>query len=361
MEFSHDREQILVVLRMVIAPVSIMASLVIIVMIGRSAQKLSTTQHRLLLASSISDILFSSAISLGSIPSPKGTLWLSMGTLTTCKLQAFFYMFGLICIPCFNAGMCIFYLLKVKYDMSDEQMRTRVEPFLLGFPVTISTIIAMIGLMSKFVEMNPAGTCSLLFVDQHNANHTACPEDHQVDCRDDDEDPRTTIQKCSFVMFIVVTLAIAPFIIFSSMALLFRTVLKQEQRMAQYGRGSLAIANTEDENRSIYASHHVRVVMFKGIAYASAWLISFIFLIAILIVVDVTQSTPPLWLLIFFSIFISLQGLSSFIIFIYPKVFKAREQHPNVSSIEAFLIAVTSYGRTSNAQSLSRWRHEQRV
>jgi hypothetical protein len=93
---------------------------------------------------------FESIWNFGSTwPIPRGTegVFGASGTTQTCTAQGFFLQLGLA-VPVYNASLSIYYLLKIKYNVSDDVLRLRVEPYLhavsIVFPLaTCITCLAL--------------------------------------------------------------------------------------------------------------------------------------------------------------------------------------------------------------------------
>ena len=85
---------------------------------------------RILLEVSIADILFSTAWLLTTLPAPKELdyIWGNMGNTATCTAQGFINQLGWVTSPLFNVTLAWFYLLMVRYNWTDSQLR-RVEPY----------------------------------------------------------------------------------------------------------------------------------------------------------------------------------------------------------------------------------------
>jgi hypothetical protein len=82
-------------------------------------------------------------------PIPRGTqgVFGAIGSTQTCTAQGFFLQLGLS-VPMYNASLSIYYLLKIRYNVSDDVLRLRVEPYLhavsIMFP--LATCIACLAL-----------------------------------------------------------------------------------------------------------------------------------------------------------------------------------------------------------------------
>ena len=109
--------------------ISCIASSAIAIMIKRSPRGLSTPYRRIIFGLSISDILQSFALLTGPFASPKGiTLspW-AIGNTRLCEANAFFMIFGTSAVPMYTCALCLYYLCKLKMNMTDEAFTLKVE------------------------------------------------------------------------------------------------------------------------------------------------------------------------------------------------------------------------------------------
>jgi len=359
---NEDQVKVLCIIRMVTASISIIASSAVVVMIARSAKKLSTTQNRLLTGLSVSDIISSFAMSFTSLPMPKDTpyVWMALGNTRTCEAQSFVFLLGAIVTPSYNAGICIIFLLKVRYGMSDSKIRTKVEPFLHGIPILTSLSFCVYCLKKEF--FNPVGfTCYVSDYPRH------CTLDPNVPCERGEGVHDNWIVKCGIYLISI----IIPSVIFGTMTTLYITVRLQVRRMERYGIGSLTAthrssrrisfsslsqlrrdSSTAEQSRtdsstagrsrrgsaSARQSRHVNMTMYRALAYSGAWLITYV-----MPLINYWQKTSKIhqgYLIpLLNTVFYPLQGFFNFIVFIYPKVILARQMNSEGSLCHAFCCA----------------------
>ena len=107
--------------------------------------------HRLVLGLSCSGMAASVVNILSTWPIPKGTpgVYLASGTTQTCAAQGFFNELGNVATPLYNASLCFYYVLVIRNGWNEEAIRTRAEPIMHIIPVTIASIIALLGLPFK--------------------------------------------------------------------------------------------------------------------------------------------------------------------------------------------------------------------
>lgn len=99
-------------------------------------EKLGRMYHRILLYISLSDLVGSFGLFLGSFPAPAENLNESIydidlignsGNTATCDLQGFMVSFGASATNCYTAMLTLYFLLFVKYSWMERSLR-KVEP-----------------------------------------------------------------------------------------------------------------------------------------------------------------------------------------------------------------------------------------
>ena len=89
--------------------------------------------NRVILASRISDIIFSISIHIfGTWPVPQGLMYGSSGNQGTCTVQGFLTIFSVFCVALYKMTLALIYLLQVRYEWSEENL-IRYQPFFISF------------------------------------------------------------------------------------------------------------------------------------------------------------------------------------------------------------------------------------
>jgi len=157
-----------------------------------------------------------------------------------------------------------------------------------------------------------------------------------------------------------------------SLYLIYRSVVIREQRLAKYGAGSLDIDPSRQVNDDTAAggfisrlkarfgrgergsltdqeTYHSRAVMRRVVAFSVSYFLTWIWVTvsAILNLTGVwTDGMPyPKWQIAYWHVmlfFNPLQGVWTFLVFLYPKVAGKRRASENISWFEAFRIALWS-------------------
>jgi hypothetical protein len=128
--------------------ISAISSMLIIYMIIISPAKLSSTYHRIMLAISSSDIFYSIASSLSTLPMPSpGDYWTDisniqgrrMGNTHTCTAQGFFITAGFFSFFIYDSfSLIAFYLCSIGFKVTKEKIEKYVEPLIHCIPIGIT-------------------------------------------------------------------------------------------------------------------------------------------------------------------------------------------------------------------------------
>mmetsp|Transcript_20118 Transcript_20118/g.24791 ORF Transcript_20118/g.24791 Transcript_20118/m.24791 type:complete len:470 (+) Transcript_20118:77-1486(+) len=146
--------------------ISATASSLIIYLIFRSETKLSSIYHRIMFSMSCADILSSAAIALTTLPMPsefpcEGNPWegRAKGNIQTCEAQGFIIVAGGI-TGLYNAALCVYYACAIAFQMREENIHKRVEPFLHSIPMFFGLVVAIPPLFLDLYNPGP-GWCTL--------------------------------------------------------------------------------------------------------------------------------------------------------------------------------------------------------
>ena len=112
-------------------------------------KKMSSTYHRIICGMSIGDC-FSSFFGffLSTWPIPSETMiWGASGNITTCDVAGFFNHAGNLIVPLYSASLATFYMLLLKYNWTDTQIRTKAEIYLHLIPLVVGWGIPIVCLV----------------------------------------------------------------------------------------------------------------------------------------------------------------------------------------------------------------------
>mmetsp|Transcript_15571 Transcript_15571/g.23421 ORF Transcript_15571/g.23421 Transcript_15571/m.23421 type:complete len:566 (+) Transcript_15571:204-1901(+) len=240
--FSKGQQLAIGITPMFTGSLSAISSFTIIVMMYRSEQRLSTPYRRIIFGMSVFDIFLSVSMAFSSLPSPKGTVgtWNPQGNHITCAIQGFFFYTGCVGAPLYNLGLSVYYLCIARYEMSNEDFRTKVEqPFIHSVPIGYTLITGLIFVFRDLYHDVGVG-CFL------SAYPRGCLKIPKLEC-ERGKDYRWYFvgyhQMAGFIAIVVI------------MGLIVWTIFESENRSRQYRNPSFFSANdsAQHEERKLCA------------------------------------------------------------------------------------------------------------
>lgn len=166
MALTTEEQRVLSIIPHVTGLFSIGGSGTIIWTVLRDRKKWAKPYYRLLLAMSISDLFASVAFGLSTWPIPKGTddVHAPLGNVGTCTAQGFFVQAG-IASPMYNFMLSLYFILQVKYGMTEAQIRKRAEGIMhgvaIGFSLGTSFLCLGLGLFNESLLVSSPHVVSL--------------------------------------------------------------------------------------------------------------------------------------------------------------------------------------------------------
>jgi len=337
------------IILLVTGPISTVSSIIIIVMVLRSKVKLSNTYHRLMFGISAIDIILSAGLSFSSLPAPIGTqgIWKAIGTRSTCNAQGMSIMFGSTAAPFYFLSLQIYYLCRIKYQTSSENMR-KVEPFLHGVPILVGLVSAFVALVTDSMNPGTRGYCWLQDFPLH------CTTDQDVECI-----RGTTGYITQRKFLIVLPFFVNTILIGITMWMIYTSVKKRDSRDALHNfeasvmhndgvqrqstsrsprRGSF-IRSPEEILKSQYTKS--RKARQRIMHYFVAYVLAYIFPVVDLILHKVLCINTLLEILV--MIFYPLWGFFNLVVFIHPAVKKVQGRDAAISLPRACVTAIISY------------------
>lgn len=163
--------------------ISCIASSTIAFMISRSEHGLHLPYRRIIFGLSCADILSSLGFMTGPMLVPrdeKGVNWTiggPSGTIGTCEMNGFILTLGGTAAPMYMCALCIYYLCKVNYSMSDRVFARKVEKPMHFFIIGWSFIGTLVALITDNINSVPGGdTCYI------SSSPVKCEIDPLVEC-----------------------------------------------------------------------------------------------------------------------------------------------------------------------------------
>ena len=70
------------------------------------------------------------------------TVWGAIGNDVTCDIQGFFFVLGMVCSLLYSLSLTVYFLLVVKFNMSEAKIKKKFEPFLHAVPIIYSLTVS---------------------------------------------------------------------------------------------------------------------------------------------------------------------------------------------------------------------------
>jgi hypothetical protein len=152
---------------MVTGSLSACSSGLIIYIILRSQQKLTTTYHRIMAFMSAFDIISSIFIALGTTMVPSGTMYKFAGPLlgnkVTCQIQGWLILFGLSGSTSLNACLAWYFVCSIVFKMDSTRMKQIFEPFMHVYALFLACYVPSFYLSNDLLNPNPYdGFCTVV-------------------------------------------------------------------------------------------------------------------------------------------------------------------------------------------------------
>ena len=144
---------------MVTGTLSACSSALIIYIISRSQQKLSTTYHRIMAFMSAFDIISSIFIALGTVMAPSDTIYKFAGPIlgnkVTCQIQGWLVVFGLCGSTSLNACLTWYFVCSIVFKMDSIRMTHIIEPFMHVYALFLACYVPSFYLSNDLLNPNP--------------------------------------------------------------------------------------------------------------------------------------------------------------------------------------------------------------
>jgi hypothetical protein len=143
------------------ASISLVASLVIIIMILVSPNKLTTPYRRIIFGMSMADVLQSLALITGPFAIPADTTqapW-SSGNVHTCDANGFFMVLGSTTVPVYMFAISMLYFCKLNMKMTNAAFAKKIEKWIHIVAIVPMSTICFVGLAMGYFNASGGGFC----------------------------------------------------------------------------------------------------------------------------------------------------------------------------------------------------------
>ena len=146
--FNRAQQVILAVTPKISSCLSLFGSSWIFVEVITTTSKRKNLYNRLLCSMSGFDIITGIWLFASTWPIPRGTpnVSFAVGSQTTCAIQGFFVQMAIV-VPIYNCYLALYYLLVIKYKVSEERIKFVIEPVMHVFAICFGLMTAIASLI----------------------------------------------------------------------------------------------------------------------------------------------------------------------------------------------------------------------
>jgi hypothetical protein len=330
------------VIPMVTGLLSAFSSGLIIYIISRSQQKLSTTYHRIMTFMSIFDIISSLFIALGTIMMPSDCIFKFSGPLlgnkVSCQAQGWLTTFGLAGGTSLNACLAWYFVCKIVFKLQACNISRYIEPSMYIYTFFIASFVPSYYLSKDLI--NPSlydNFCVLVLYPE------SCDEEEWYD-----------LNKCvwdetlgEYWLAATIVMGLHFGLLAIGMSIILWNVLKTNKRNKNDSRPfdenlekNTSESKPEVQDKKLLETPNVensRVMVLQAFMYIAGVILTWIFNL-LSVVFNVSNDTMDLFNCILFP----LQGFWNLLIFLYDKTYFTRQYDRSVSFWQAVKQMVAS-------------------
>jgi len=305
------------------ATISIVCSSIIIIMLLR--EKIKKTIQRLHFGMGLMNIIFSLSFCLSSIPAPIGTpgAEFAYGNTSFCSLQGFMSYTGYSCFVLYDAMLSIYFLLFIVHNINSTTMQRKVEPYFHAITLVYSLSSGLFLWATNSFNFS-GNICWIAPLPRD------CITNSTVECVHGKSSSKY-IWYLAFIPFVCSFI-----IIFFCMSYLIYSVRRQFNRSRRYQFDTPQSLQTT----TAVAPELDKETTTQALLYIAGFFITSFFIITYQIIRQEFKK-DILWLEFLGMLFLPLQGLFNFLIFLTPRVKSIRRRNQEMSYFRAFLVVVT--------------------
>ena len=325
--------------------ISAAASGLIIYIVLKSKQRLSTTYHRIMTIMSVFDFVASFAAGLSTIPMPKDMIYKFdgpiLGNLSTCKAQGYITFLGAGVGGALNLCLAWYYVFSITLQVKSETIRKRLEPIFYILSASIGIFVPTLFLSLDFLNAHPFFPHCTLAPYPFPCDQLVGTILEGMEC-----DSSETSVPDGLVIFSIGIIGAIFLGIVLAMIIIIWSVIKNETQIQKTMAATTATPEdigdleqdaterVESNGKSIKNLRFTRIIVVQALMYIGAFFLTWVFSI-----VGILKPGHPV-IETFQNIFRNLQGLWNMIIFVYHRVYMVRERDNGKTFWMALKIAI---------------------
>ena len=215
-----------------------------------------------------------------------------------------------VAVPMYNAGLCIYYLLTIRYSVREDVMAKRYKPWLLCIPAlfVLSTGLLTASFQLYNVADENTGGCFIAY------SPYGCEDDNELECTRGK--PLRISTDMLFTLFVTMPFVLSLVIVVVTNMAIFLVIRHRMKPIADRSR---------QFNRSLSddLDQRIRDVAYQCFWYVAAFLTTYF--AAAISQVQATEETRLEYVgLVLQQIFMPMQGLFNFLVYLRPRYIQAR-------------------------------------
>jgi hypothetical protein len=339
---------------MITGLLSACSSGLILYVISRSQQKLSTTYHRIMGLMSFFDIVASIFIALGTVMMPADSVFQFAGQMVgnqaSCHAQGWLIIFGNIGVAAMNACLAWYFVCRIALKIDFVKIRNRIEPVMYIYTLILSLFAPSVLLTNDLLNSTPYE--SFCTIGPHAID---CPQGMEYDqwmslCNMGEGADEVAYNRFFLILVFIYLIQFLLILLGMSITLWtvysnhkeMRTLVKKSNDDDNLSTGDQNDPEQQDSNSKLLSdTMYTRVLIFQALMYILAFMLTWslnslsgVFRVS-------TFSLDAINSVIF-----PLQGLWNLIIFLYDKSYLIRRRDANITFLRAAIQIISSPSST---------------
>ena len=271
-------------------------------------RRFTTPYFRIMVSLSAADIPYAVAKMFSTFPAPKNSpgLYFASGNQATCNLQGFFLHLGMI-QPLYVASLSIYYLMVIKYSKSDKYLSKNLEPWMHAISLGYPLIGAIVALSMEYFNYSP-NQCWI--------------QSYPLKCEGD-----TCIRgKHAYLLGWILAGGVICFTVIVVSFCMIQVVLFVRRRLVVVQRKFTFANRTISNCRNLekqYKAATRQALLYVG-TFLLVWFFGFLFRVS-------KKTRRNVYLLLPAQVLNPLQGFFNFLIYIWPRYVKSKEEFKDKS------------------------------
>jgi hypothetical protein len=339
---------------MVAGTLSACCSLLILYLIWKSMQKLSTTYHRVMGLMSIFDFIASTCMALSTLPMPSDNVvdfeGPMIGNKRTCQVQGYFIVFGMAGGGSLYMCLSWYFVLSITFKMKLDTIKRWVEPLFYLYSIVLALFLSTFFLAKDLIQSSTTDPFCIVAPEYSFCNYTS---NGDYKCYFDSFEFSTFVHAKDVIMCLVavnIALVLIAMIIVLVTVIMHTKGIRSAVKKQATSKSNDAIdedASVTNEN-SVEELRYSRTMITQALMYIAAYFLTWMFMIIpMAVTLGRSSSKTVMWFDGLKTVLFPLQGFWNLIIFVFDKAYIIRLTTDSRSWCQAVKKALQSPEQTS--------------